>query len=309
MHLHFVLEYSCELKANGDVAFLRGVTPYAMWRDLEQHVASFGDHRSAKSREGNPLSINAAWDDEAQMGEEELTRQLVTLPRFARRDKDPDNGRISAAALLARANKVVEKGKICRHCPAAAVNPERFGCWVGMVLPADRMLVEWLMARWRRACDGAGRSEAAMLTRLHGKRGGAYRLLLQPSERELEARRRREAEFVAGGRRETLSVDALLSFLIEVRSLGTHHQLALLHDFGAMAREDWERLRDYRADQPTAGVPWEAAPFIAQPLADDSPSVHSFIALLHLCYWAIHLGRGITVQPVTIHEAVGRSAA
>jgi hypothetical protein len=309
MQLHFVIDHDCELKSRGEEAFLRGITPYAIWRDLEDGVDSFGDHQSVvaaqKAVAGAPRPREVIDTSTAS-----LEGAYVTLPRMARRENDPVSGRVSAAQLLARARRAVDRAMACRRCPAAAANPERFGCWAMLALPANQSLSHWVLERWKRGRAEGGREDLVRLCRLHGKRGAAYRRLFPPSARNEPGRARRRAWHVEDGRREELSLDALFAFLVRVGTLEPgKHLIPILRDFQAMAPEALSRLEDFRRLAPYAPATWEAAPFAIQPAADDGPGILSFKSFLHVCYWGAHMGRRVSTHGVSLEFNMDESVA
>jgi hypothetical protein len=300
MQLHFVLDHRCDLKTRGWEAFLADLTPLAIWRDLAEGVDAFADYPSEQGASSLSAAQSKRLLDRASDPAVSLESVRVALPKLARLENDPVSGQISGAQLLARAKTAAERGAICRGCPALAVNPSRFGCWVSLALPGGPALATWALARWaegRRLSGGSG--ELPRLTRLRGGRGAASRILLPPDKRaSLQGAARRRVWDIRRGVREELSLDALLAFLLNVGVLEARHQIALLRDFAALDLDALAYLEELRRESPRAAATKEAAPFLLQPRPDDAAEVIAFKAMLHLCYWALYWGRSVGAYPV-----------
>jgi hypothetical protein len=301
MQLHFVIDYRCELKAQGRDAFVADLTPLAMWRDLDAGLSPFDDWASLESAAGGSAEQSGkelrSLSEVAEGASLEGVR--VALPRLALLENDPVNGQVSGAQLLARARRAIGRAEVCRRCPAAAVNPSRFGCWTTLALPGSPALANWTLARWSEGRRLAGSSgQLCRLVRLRGHRGAACRALFPPDKRSARHRAKRSAWRASGGVREELSADALFAFLINAGVLKWKHQIALLRDFAAADQQSLDRLEELRREAESAPANWEAPPFLLQPEAKDSSEIVAFKAVLHLCYWAAHMGRRVFVRPV-----------
>jgi len=308
MHLHVLIDHVCDLRRRGTGSFLRGAIPFALWRDLTNEVVSFGDFPSQQAAQalGVPLAAKAGRTSLGldSSGDDHLEGIVLTLPRMARRDKDPVSGRTSAAQVLARARKAVGKGQACPTCPVAAVNPDRFGCWVPLVLPVDADTSSWILDLWKRGVQRQGGSRLAPLIRSSPEAAGLYRALLTPEDRAHEHALLRRRTVVLGDRFESLNLEGLFGWMMSQMWLEPSHMVAILEDFDAISSEDATNLRQHwcegdvaragRSDSPAPlGQPpkMESAPFLAQPPETAQPGQLAWLSFLHQCYWACWSGR------------------